>query len=556
MLRDRGKSITLSATHAYLTGRTDSLSFPTTAGAYDEDYNGDGDNWGDVFVAKFDKELSTLAASTFVGGSAGDWAQSVVYDSGYVYVTGSTNSSDFPTTPGAHDQSYNLHTDNFLLRLTADLSNLDASTFFGGWNGEGSHCVVCDSGHIYVAGWTASHDFPTTPGAYSETDHGGTNVMEAFVSRFSSDLTALEASTYLGGANHDTVGCLAADDGHIYVTGSTASVDFPTTAGAYDTGYNGGEYDAFVAILDSDLTAVEASTFLGGSGVDGGHEVALDGMHVCVCGRTGSSEFPTTLGAHDETYNGGECDVFISKLDGGLATLEASTFLGGTYRDYPNSLIVDGDHVYVAGETDSPDFTTTLGAYEESYNGGDADGFIARLDTGLAQLEASTFIGGGDVDWVLQMTLDEGCVYVTGETSSSDFPVTMGAYDEGYNGGECDTFIAQLDKDLGADEDCNGNGVADHIDIAVGTSEDCNDSGVPDECELDFDGDGLIDDCDPDIDNDGVPNDDDVCDFTPTHLPPEYVEPDGSVKGDLDGDCDVDMEDFNMLQARFTGPNG
>ncbi len=103
--------------------------------------------------------------------------------------------------------------------------------------------------------------------------------------------------------------------------------------------------------------------------------------------------------------------------------------------------------------------------------------------------------------------------------------------------------------------DCNANGVPDECDVAGGRSADCNTNSVPDECELDFDGDALIDACDDDIDNDGVPNDPDVCDYTPIGLPREYIEPDGSVKGDLDGDCDVDLEDFAMMQARFTGPN-
>ncbi len=105
------------------------------------------------------------------------------------------------------------------------------------------------------------------------------------------------------------------------------------------------------------------------------------------------------------------------------------------------------------------------------------------------------------------------------------------------------------------DPDCNLNGSPDECDIDAGTSSDCDHNGVPDECEADFDGDGLIDSCDPDIDGDGVPNDNDVCDYTPPGLPPELIEPDGSVLGDLDGDCDVDLDDFALMQARFTGPN-
>ncbi|MFH0980366.1 MAG: thrombospondin type 3 repeat-containing protein [Planctomycetota bacterium] len=122
---------------------------------------------------------------------------------------------------------------------------------------------------------------------------------------------------------------------------------------------------------------------------------------------------------------------------------------------------------------------------------------------------------------------------------------------------DCNSNGIGDDQDIanGTSEDCNGNAIPDECDIAEGTSADCDGNGVPDECEADFDGDGLIDACDPDIDNDGVLNDADVCDYTPTSLPVQYVEPDGSVKGDLDGDCDVDLADYALMQQRFTGPN-
>ena len=107
----------------------------------------------------------------------------------------------------------------------------------------------------------------------------------------------------------------------------------------------------------------------------------------------------------------------------------------------------------------------------------------------------------------------------------------------------------------GTSTDCNLNSIPDECDIAGGTSDDCNLNDLPDSCEPDFDSDGTIDDCDPDIDNDGVLNDPDVCDYTPLSLPRPFVEPDGSVRGDLDDDCDVDLFDFAMMQERFTGPN-
>ncbi|MBU0717841.1 MAG: hypothetical protein KJ749_06285 [Planctomycetes bacterium] len=446
--RDHDSTIALDDSHVYVTGRTGSSSFPTTSGAYDESYNGDNVAWGDVFVIRCDKDLSTIEASTFIGGSDGEWPGAIAIDESYVYVTGSTESSDFPTTIGAYDEGWNLHSDTFVLRLTKDLATLDASTFLGGWNAERSYSLVNDGNAVYVTGWTASHDFPTTPGAYRESDHGGTNVYEVFVSRLTNDLTTLEASTFMGGSSHDVGQSLDVEGNQVYVGGSTASSDFCITSGAYDQSYNGGGYDGFVARLSSDLTTLEASTFIGGSGAEGVNSVIGGDSYVYAAGRTDASTFPTTSGAYDETYNGGEGDVFIARCDRDLLALEASTLIGGSGLDQVYTIIVDGGYVFLTGGTGSADFPTTEGAYDESYNGGEQDAFISRVDSDLTTLGASTLIGGSGYDYGRGMALDEGCVYVAGVTESSDFPTTGGAYDESYNGGDGDGFIVKLDKEL------------------------------------------------------------------------------------------------------------
>ena len=170
----------------------------------------------------------------------------------------------------------------------------------------------------------------------------------------------------------------------MYVTGLTSSSDFPTTAGAYDESYNGGEYDCVIAKLDGELTTLEASTFVGGSESDSGVSVVIDDGYVYVTGRTGSSDFPTTAGAYDESYNGGDYDVFISRVDISLTTLDVSTFVGGSSDESVGYIALDGSHVYVTGSTASSDFPTTLGAYDGSYNGGDYDVFISKLDKDLS----------------------------------------------------------------------------------------------------------------------------------------------------------------------------
>ena len=186
-----------------------------------------------------------------------------------------------------------------------------------------------------MTGYTSSTDFPTTSGAY-DTSHNGSGFTDVFVSKLDGGLTSLLASTYLGGSTSDNGYSLTLDtSGNVYVTGSTNSTDFPTTSGAYDTSHNGCVYDVFVSKLNSGLTSLLASTYLGGSSTDYGYSLTLDTSgNVYVTGNTSSADFPTTSGAYDTSLNGGSYDVFVSKLNGGLTSLLASTYLGGTSDDY------------------------------------------------------------------------------------------------------------------------------------------------------------------------------------------------------------------------------
>jgi hypothetical protein len=166
---------------------------------------------------------------------------------------------------------------------------------------------------------TTSTDFPTTSGAY-DTSHDGGYGGDVFVSKLNSGLTSLLASTYLGGSGGDQGNSLTLDtSGNVYVTGYTESTNFPTTSGAYDTSYDD-YYDVFVSKLNSGLTSLLASTYLGGSDDDYGKSLTLDTSgNVYVTGYTKSSDFPTTSGAYDTSYNGGYYDVFVLKLDGNLS---------------------------------------------------------------------------------------------------------------------------------------------------------------------------------------------------------------------------------------------
>ena len=434
--------------NVYLAGRTSSSDFPTTTGAYDEDRNG----YHDAFVVKLNGDLTTIIASTLLGGDYYDFAHSLALDtSGNVYLAGYTNSTDFPTTTGAYDEDRNGIHDIFVVKFDSDLSTLIASTFMGGTSLEYAvpYCLALDSiGNVYLAGSTYSSNFPTTIGAYDETINGGCDV---FVSQFDGNLTTLNTSTFLGGADDDFAHSLALDtSGNVYLAGDTGSSDFPTTAGAYDILHNGG-CDVFVSQFDGNLTTLNTSTFLGGADDDFAHSLALDTSgNVYLAGDTGSSDFPTTAGAYDTAYNGGDKDSILSMFNSGLTTLLASTFLGGAGDDFSRSLILDPDgNVYLAGYTDSSDFPTTAGAYDTDYNGWQ-DSFLSKFDIGLTTLAASTYLGGAGDDFSQSLTMDpDGNVYLSGRTYSSDFPTTSGAYNVAYHD-DGDIFISKISNDFSA----------------------------------------------------------------------------------------------------------
>ena len=399
-------------------------------------------------VASYDKTkdliIDPLLASTFLGGSYGGNISSIaINSSGNIYVTGQTGSSDFPTTTGAYDTSYNddgSHDDVFVSELSGDLTSLIASSYLGGSHGDSVRSIAIDSsGNIYVAGHTQSSDFPTSSGAYDI--YGGDYYGEAFIAKLNGDLTSLLASTYLGGSSSDSCYSITLDsDGNIYAAGTTESSDFPTTTGAYDTSLYGNNYDGFISKLNGNLTTLLTSTFLGGSDSDELRSINadLDG-NVYISGMTKSSDFPTTTDAYDTSLNG-NYDVFVSKLNGDLTNLITSTYLGGSAYDYSLSMVIDPDgNLYVTGGTESPDFPITSGAYNTSHNAGV---FVSKLSGDLTSLLASTYLGYGDSYSIA--TDSGGNIYVTGGTSLSDFPATTGSY----GGGRVDVFISKLSGDL------------------------------------------------------------------------------------------------------------
>ncbi|MCI0585842.1 MAG: hypothetical protein L0323_03260 [Planctomycetes bacterium] len=313
-----------SSGSASVAGTTFSIGFPTAAGAYDTSANG----YYDAFVSRLSPSGGSLLYSTFLGGANLDTPYALALDaSGAVTVAGRSFSSNFPTTAGAYDTSYNggpiLRSDPFVSRLSPSGGSLLYSTLLGGTENDAALALALDgSGAATLTGVTESSDYPTTVGAF-DTSFGGLG--DSFVTRLSPSGGSLLFSTFLGGtAEDDYARALALDgSGSATVVGSTDSPDFPTTAGAYDTSYDGGgslyPSDAFVTRLSPSGGSLRYSTFLGGtSDSDYASALALDASGAAtVAGYTASSDFPTTGGAYDTTFDTvpGSIDAFVTRLD-------------------------------------------------------------------------------------------------------------------------------------------------------------------------------------------------------------------------------------------------
>jgi len=388
MGNDDGTGVALDGLgNVFVTGITDSGTYPTIATGLDTTFNGGLNS----FVSKFNNALTSLLASTFIGGtSSDDRATGVILDgSGNAFVTGLVQSSSFATTAGAFDTGFNGAGDVFITKLDNGLTTRLASTFLGGstFDTTAGGLAFDSAGNLVLAGNTDSSNFPTTGGAFDTSCNSCASFIEdVFVSKLNSGLTSLLASTFLGGSAFDGAQDLVLDGSdNVFVVGQTLSSDFPTTLGAFDTGFNGGFDDGYVSKLNSGLTSLLASTFLGGSAGDFARAVALDSSgSVFVAGRTASATFPTTLGALDPTANGG-LDAFISKLNSGLTSLLASTFLGGFSLDELADLARDASgNVFVAGLTSSSDYPTTAGAYDTTFSASDL--FVSKISGDLASV--------------------------------------------------------------------------------------------------------------------------------------------------------------------------
>ncbi|MFZ8784451.1 MAG: hypothetical protein ACO2O3_03075, partial [Thermocrinis sp.] len=418
----------------------------------------------DAFVARLNSDLTQILQSTYLGGSGEDYATALAIHpkTGEIYVAGVTKSKDFPQTAGGAQEwcskwvIYLIKScyDVFVARLNKDLTQILQTTYLGGSDEDYATALAIHpkTGEVYVAGVTSSKNFPKTTGGAQAVYGGGDR--DAFVARLNKELTQILRSTYLGGSSDDGASALAIHPktGEVYVAGRTKSIDFPDAFGGAQ-GSRGGKGDAFVARLNSNLTQILQSTYLGGSENDYAYALAIHPKtgEVYVVGETYSTNFPNTIGGAQGRHGGGEKDAFVARLNKELTQILQSTYLGGNNWDVAYALVLHPKtgEVYVAGYTFSTDFPRTSGGAQVSYRGL-RDAFVARLNKELTQILQSTYLGGNDWDSANALAIHPttGEVYVAGGTSSENFPKTTGGAQVVYGGGDWDTFVARLNKEL------------------------------------------------------------------------------------------------------------
>jgi hypothetical protein len=373
----------------------------------------------------------------YIGGNSDDDGHGIAVDTaGHAYVTGTTASMDFPATEG----SAHWNRDAFFAKITLDGTELEYAGFIGGEGYDDGNDIALDGlGNAYIVGLTSSgEDFPVKNGPDGIFNGGGS---DAFVAKVNPNGTELVYAGYIGGSGDDIGAGIAVDAvGNAYVTGHTSSDEstFPKTVGP-DLEYNGALFDAFVAKVDPEGTALLYAGYIGGAGIDYGRDVAVDAAgNAYVTGETSSEQktFPVQIGP-DLAYNGGENDAFVAKVDPEGTALLYAGYIGGSSVDTGDGLAVDAaGNAYITGKTSSSEasFPDKVGP-DRTYNGGKHDAFVAKVDAAGALFYAG-YIGGSGDDFGAGIAVDAaGNTYIAGSTNSDEttFPVKIGP-GETYNG--------------------------------------------------------------------------------------------------------------------------
>lgn len=433
--------------YIYVAGNTQSTDF-YIQGSYAYFGNAGGQDAWVMKINPFAPDGNFVPFSTYYGGSLNEIVQGIAVDNnGIAYITGSTQSTNIPTTPGAYATALPGQTSTFIAAFDTNQAVLTYGTYIGGTLTDDVAGIAVFNGHIYIAGTTTSTNFPTTGGAIETTPRGGTEVFVAEIDPSKSGTSALLASTYLPGSANDAAQAITVDSaGMVYVAGETGSPDIPLTPNAVQTVYDAAG-DGFVIELNLQTMQVLYGTYLGGSGYDEIRSVIVEPTgHIGVVGYTLSTDFPATQNAFQTSLNG-YAAAFLAIVDPtanpGSAPLYC-TYFGGSFAEVAYGATRDNNGLYyLAGYTLSPNLPMgTTPALSPVSAGGGIDGFIAQIDPtkGLSGLVYSSYVTGLGSQLVSGIDVDSnGIVYAVGWATADIFP--PGQAVKQTNPGDLDGFL-------------------------------------------------------------------------------------------------------------------
>lgn len=462
---DYGVSIAVDASgNSYVAGATDSDTIPAQSGTtVAPSNNGTDDGFFDTFVTKINSSGS-CQFTTFFGGSSDDFPGGIAIDSAGIYISGTTDSNDFPATVGQTTflgGASNGANDAYAVKLGLGTGALTWGTYIAGSDSDSGLGVAVDSSHnVYVVGETFSSDLGGAPGGVNPLPNGsavnlnsGSGDDDGYIAKLNSTGTAYLLVSYIGGSGGDLATSVALDSsGNIYVAGETISTDLPVTSGVVQSqcGTDGNcnpsggnpQDDAFVASIKANLSNYNYLTYYGGSGVDDAFAIVADSAgDAFITGTTSSTNFPLGSGTHFQSSlgTGGATNAFLVELNSTGSSATYGTYFGGNGSDFGLGMALDGSgNVYLTGQTTSSKFPM-LNPTQSSLSG-PSDAFVSVFGLSQGQLLFSTYLGGGgDEDQFEGSVALDGSqnIYVTGDTDSGNgstavFPTTTGAIDTAY----------------------------------------------------------------------------------------------------------------------------
>ncbi|MBI4903610.1 MAG: SBBP repeat-containing protein [Acidobacteria bacterium] len=373
-----------------------------------------------------------ITFATYLGGAETEVATGIALDAqSNIYVTGYTNSQRFPIVGQPLSANNAGADDAFIVKVNSTGNQLLYSTYLGGTENDRPLGIVIDGlGNAVIAGNSSSEDFPMAGTVFQGLGSG------VFLARLSANGSSLLASTFLGGIESVGIGFLSAmagdANGNVYLAGYTSADDFLVTAGSLQPLKRSGT-DAFLTKVSSDLSRVVYSTYLGGDGTDQARAVTVDSAgNAFVAGSTNSVNFPRTTGTY-ATPNGGNSDVFVTRVNAAGAAIDFSAILGGLLDDSPTAITLGPTgNIFVAGTTLSSNYPTTPGVFQVLRPTFATPGFVSKLDSTATLLLFSTYLGAVnsyyDVRNIASIRADAGDnLYAAVTGFGTGFPTTTGA---------------------------------------------------------------------------------------------------------------------------------